>query len=489
MVDMSRAGTKSARSAEIREKLDHPIVDADGHMLEITPVFVDYIRDTMGESIATRYLSSAPVRRYLEPWNFTDEERRERWVQRSNLWGVPTKNTLDRATAILPRLYAERMDDLGIDYSILYPSEGLFVATIEDDEVRNLACRAYNGFVAELCGPYADRMTPVGTIPMNSPEEAIRHLEYAVGEQGIKVVCMTGYAHRPIGDAAKKLPEQAQVATRLDYFGLDSDADYDPVWAKCVELGVAATFHSASGLRAGRSISNYVYNHIGSIAQAQEGLAKALFLGGVTRRFPTLNFGFLECGATWACSLYSELVGHWEKRNLKAMAYVDPANLDRERLLQYIEEYGDARTKGSFDKVREFFHREYAPLPEKDDFHECGIESAQDVERLFIPRFYIGCEADDRSVAWAFNTRVNPFGAKVRAMFGSDVGHWDVVDVGKVVEEAYELVEHELITKQDFKEFAFSNPVELHAGMNPDFFKGTRVEASVAEFMRQGRPS
>ena len=58
----------------------------------------------------------------------------------------------------------------------------------------------------ELCGPYEDRMTPVGTIPMNSPEEAIRHLEYAVSEQGIKAVCMTGYGHRPIGEATK-LPE------------------------------------------------------------------------------------------------------------------------------------------------------------------------------------------------------------------------------------------------------------------------------------------
>jgi hypothetical protein len=90
-------------------------------------------------------------------------------------------------------------------------------------------------------------------------------------------------------------------------------------------------------------------------------------------------------------------------------------------------------------------------------------------------------------VAWAFNTDVNPYGARIRAMFGSDVGHWDVLDVGDVVVEAKELVEDGFITDEDFKEFMFWNPVELHAGMNPDFFKGTRVERDVDAFLREGR--
>ena len=479
--------TQSTRSAEIRKNLPYPVVDGDGHVLELTPVFLDYMRETVGEKIADRYTSSMAVRGYAQPGRQEDQARWDSWSPRRNLWGVPTKNTLDRATPTLRRLYAERMDDLGIDYSILYPSEGLFVSTIEDEEVRNLASKAYNGFVAEACRPYADRMAAVATIPMNTPEEAVEHLEYAVKEQGLKVVCMPGYINRPLGDALKKFPEHASMSTRLDYFGLDSEYDYDPVWAKCVELGVAATFHSASGLKAGRSVTNYVYNHIGSIAQAQEGLAKALFLGGVTHRFPTLTFGFLECGAAWACNLYAELVGHWEKRNLEAMQYVDPANLDREALMGYVDEYGDERTKKNIAKVREHFSRPQIPLPDKDDFHKTGMKSAKDVEGLFIPRFYIGCEADDRSVAWAFNTSVNPYGAKVRALFGSDIGHWDVVDVGTILEEAYEMVEKGLIAEDDFKEFVFWNPVELHTQMNPDFFKGSRVEQDVAKFIKNGR--
>jgi hypothetical protein len=321
---------------------------------------------------------------------------------------------------------------------------------------------------------------------MNTPGEAIKHLEYAVKELGHKVVCMQGFAYRQV-PAAKAKGNDPEFASRVDWFGIDSEYDYDPVWAKCVELKVAPTFHSASPLRFGRSSSNYTYNHIGSIAQAQEGLAKALFLGGVTRRFPTLNVGYLECGAGWACSLYADLVGHFAKRSLKGMEYVDPALLDLKELMGYFEEYGDEFTRKHIDKARGFYDRPFAPLPEKDDFWRVGMNDASETKELFVDRFYIGCEADDPSVAWAFNDKVNPYGAKIRAMFGSDVGHWDVTDVGDVVVEAYELVEDGFITEEDFKEFMFWNPAELHAGMNPDFFKGTVVEADVDKFLKSGR--
>jgi hypothetical protein len=45
--------------------------------------------------------------------------------------------------------------------------------------------------------------------------------------------------------------------------------------------------------------------------------------------------------------------------------------------------------------------------------------------------------------------------------------------------EPWELVEKGLITEEDFRDFVFVNPVKLHAGMNPNFFKGTVVEKEV----------
>ena len=89
---------------------------------------------------------------------------------------------------------------------------------------------------------------------MNTPAQAIAEAEYAVRELGAKSVLIAGYVKRPVGRA---------TAYRLDMFGIDSEHDYDPFWATCVELGVAPVVHSSlQSHRVTRSISNYVYNHV-----------------------------------------------------------------------------------------------------------------------------------------------------------------------------------------------------------------------------------
>jgi hypothetical protein len=82
---------------------------------------------------------------------------------------------------------------------------------------------------------------------------------------------------------------------------------------------------------------------------------------------------------------------------------------------------------------------------------------------------------------------MNPFGARLKAIFSSDIGHWDVPDMSEVLEEAYELVEQEVITETDFRDFVFTNPVTLWAGMNPNFFKGTVVEQAAAQVLANGK--
>ena len=74
---------------------------------------------------------------------------------------------------------------------------------------------------------------------------------------------------------------------------------------------------------------------------------------------------------------------------------------------------------------------------------------------------------------------MQPAGARLRPIFGSDISHWDVPDMTEPVEEAYELVEHGLIGEGDFRELMFVNPARLHAGMNPAFFDGTVCERAV----------
>jgi len=235
-----------------------------------------------------------------------------------------------------------------------------------------------------------------------------------------------------------------------------------------------------------------VYNHIGSFATAGEAVCKSLFIGGVTRRFPTLKFGFLECGVGWACSLYADLIGHWEKRNVAALENTNPANLDRELLLDLYSRYGGSMGERVDQLGRDPIAlgagaavRDYSPpqTPPTDEWAHCQIEKAEDIRDLFVNNFYFGCEADDPINAWAFNSKVNPFGARLKAIFGSDISHWDVPDMSEVVEEAYELVEKELITDRDFHDFVFGNPVSFFAGTNADFFRGTVVQSDVEKLI------
>src|SRR3954471_863315 len=91
----------------------------------------------------------------------------------------------------------------------------------------------------------------------------------------------------------------------------------------------------------------------------------------------------------------------------------------------------------------------------------------------------VGCEADDRMNATAFG-RTNPFGSKLNAIFSSDIGHFDVIDMRHPLPEAYELVEDGHITADNFRDFTFANAVKLWGTQNPRFFEGTRVAKEAA---------
>jgi hypothetical protein len=218
------------------------------------------------------------------------------------------------------------------------------------------------------------------------------------------------------------------------------------------------------------------------LAEGQQSLAKSLFLGGVTRRFPGMNFVFLEGGVAWAAALYSDIVGHWEKRNLTALkAHLDPALIDRDLMLEMMARYGtDApRLPGGLGR------RPPEPEDMLDEWAACGIERAEDIKDLFAEHFYFGCEADDPLTSMAFNTRVNPFGSELKVMMGSDIAHWDVPDVTEVLEEAWEMVDHGWIDEAAFEKFVFTNPARFYTGTNPAFFKGTVVEEAVDRLLAE----
>ncbi len=205
----------------------------------------------------------------------------------------------------------------------------------------------------------------------------------------------------------------------------------------------------------------------------------------MTRRFPGLNFAFLEGGVAWARTLHSDLVSHWEKRNRESLDHIDPANLEQKVLLDLFNRYGSRLIEGRQEQLAEIiagYARDIEDPATLDEWAAAGIRRVEDIHDQFVHNFYFGCEADDPANAWAFQG-----GPPLKAMFGSDLGHWDVPDMSQVLEEAFELVEGGLISEEDFRDFVFANPVSLHGDMNPDFFRGTAVEdAAAAQLAAKG---
>ena len=210
-----------------------------------------------------------------------------------------------------------------------------------------------NAYHADIYGEYSDRMTPAAMIPMYTPEEAIDELEYSIKTLKLKVPVIASLVRRTIPKLEAEAPGIAHHVHRLDPLALDSDYDYDPFWAKCMELGTAPACHaSAFEWEAQGSISSYVYNHIGAFAKASEAFCKAMFMGGVTRRFPDLNVAFLEGGVGWACSLYAGIISHWEKRNSREIWKLDPNTVDKDMMLG-----SDRQTRAQVDSVEAGRHR------------------------------------------------------------------------------------------------------------------------------------
>ena len=168
---MSTSGQSEART--LRARLSHPIIDADGHWLEYGPVMREEFRRIGGEA-AVEALAVASAR-VPDALKMSVAERARRRVGMEAFWSSPSENVLDRATAMLPPLMYERLDDLGIDFSVVYPTAGLSYHRMQDPRLRRAICRAYNVFTADQFRGLEDRVIPAAIIVYEGEGEQTFH--------------------------------------------------------------------------------------------------------------------------------------------------------------------------------------------------------------------------------------------------------------------------------------------------------------------------
>lgn len=462
--------TASARTArEIRAGLDHPVIDADGHYIEYNPELDRYLRR---EGIADGLAGLWPTLTFdgRKAWlQSTEQERLDNRTFRGPWYGLPTRNTLDRATATAPALLHERLDELGFDLSIMYPSLGLAILSSRDRDIRRRACRALNRYAADHFAGLTDRLVPVAVVPTNDPDEAVDELAFAVEELGLRAALIGGFAIRDVPSTPGE--------TWIDSLGLDSAHDYDPLWAALCRLGVVAGVHSGSmGWSGRRSITNFSYNHMGNFGGASEATAKSLFFGGVLHRFPQLRVALLEGGVTWAVQQLHDLVGHFHKRGPRGLEAYAPEAFDVELFDELMAKHAHTLTAVAGEGERQ---RRAGMSPIHHDFAAAGIERDADIVRQYTSCFAFGCEADDPLASLAFDTRRLPGGVPLSTIFSSDIGHWDVPDMHHVLPEAWENVEHDWMDAAQFRSFVCDNVARFYRSAGERFFDGTVVEGYV----------
>ena len=460
---------------DVRAKLDHPVIDADAHVVECEFALHDFLTQLCGPELAKRISERQPKGSAHGP------------TVKGFWWGLPSgPHTGDRAMALLPPYFRSRLDAVGIDFAHCYTTRGLSGLYIVEDEIRQATCRALNMLYADMFREVGDRLRPVAVIPTYTPQEALAELDFAVGQLGLKAIHIGTEMRGPARSVAGSDPFLHPAQSTRSII-MDSPYDFDPFWQRCVDLKVAPACHTSSrGIGYRASPSNYVFNHLGDFAEGANFFCRSLVFSGVTRRFPQLNFAFLEGGVAWGQNLLNDIVEHWEKRNAAAMEKnLNPELLDVDLLETLFAAFGDAHLTPERIRANPHSLANTQRPALFDEFAACALREIDDLRQIFIDPFYFGCEADDRMIAVAFNRRFNPLGEPLKAMFGSDIGHWDVLDATTILSEAWSLVEGKLIDLAAFRDFTFANPAMFHLAVNPDYFAGTVVAEAAGRLVRE----
>jgi hypothetical protein len=82
--------TQPSKSQQLRARLDHPIIDSDGHSFELPSLFMDYLKSAAGAKVVERF-GTAYFDTFADPrWrSFSVQERRERRNLRPTWWAIP----------------------------------------------------------------------------------------------------------------------------------------------------------------------------------------------------------------------------------------------------------------------------------------------------------------------------------------------------------------------------------------------------------------
>ena len=235
------------------------IIDGDGHVIE-----------GKGASLLLEHL----------PEEYRDARVRLVFPEIDHLHVEPVRMVEDAGVnlGVGPKEWGEFLVDVGIEASVLYPSNGLSVGLISSPDWAIAATRAYNDWLHAEYTSTNPALHGMALLPLQDPQAAVDELRRAVEDLGFKGAMLPATG---IGPA------------------LGSTVHW-PVYAEAERLGCAIAVHGGSahglgfddmGVRPGGHALAHPFGVLISLT--------SMLFNGVFDHFPGLRVAYLEGGVAW----------------------------------------------------------------------------------------------------------------------------------------------------------------------------------------------
>ncbi|HEV8295834.1 MAG TPA: amidohydrolase family protein [Acidimicrobiales bacterium] len=265
------------------------VIDVDGHTFEPDDLWEQYLPKRFHERRPRLIRDERNTTRYkVEDRIIPPGTGRGAWVPEGM-----RESSVHREGAVDPKLRLEDMDIEGIDVAVLYGVVSLGFYAMEDRELCNAVCRAYNDWLADYCSADPARLKGTPSLPLKWIDDACAEAERSVRDLGfvsITVPCAVG----------------------------DRNADHrdnDPLYALAESLDVPVGFHAGGGRFAhSKFVDSYAQLHALEFPFNIMFGVTTVVCGGVLERFKTLRVAMLEAGVGWAPYFIERLDEHYEHR-------------------------------------------------------------------------------------------------------------------------------------------------------------------------------
>ncbi|MDB5900579.1 MAG: amidohydrolase [Ramlibacter sp.] len=294
----SRAPSANARATPAKASATKTVVRSRSGKSKVVDLHCHYLNPEVNAKTAS--LNAA---QYDPTVIFADELTRETNVKQM-------KTRAPKLSGVTERL--KDMDRMGVDIQAVCPAPYHFFYFTEPDYGAELA-REVNEGIAKVVADTPDRFVGLGSVPLQNAELAVRELDYAVKNLGLRGV---------------------EICTNVNGKNLtDPTLGLEKFFARCEELGVVIFMHPLGYTQADRLTHHYFNTVIGNPLESTVAVSHLIF-DGVMARHPKLKV-VVAHGGGFIAHYWARMDHAWRARRLPHGDQAQAVVVPREVLLRH----------------------------------------------------------------------------------------------------------------------------------------------------------